>query len=286
MYTEEFEGLEEAEKGPRAYVSSVSQQDAEKLHRENEKLKKALEKEKFFNKLLDQELKDVKAESATRQPADSRPRNRSISSGAFYTLLVLSLAMAGFIFYTLYYNKQYSLFENNGGNIASSSKQVEQPEQTLITEPQQKVSSENIIPANPPATPPPVKDSVPNIIGKTETKAPVVEQPKKKAVAPAPEVVKDDDNEKVVAEAATLSPVAAQVVRQPAREPIAKYRVTSKANFYNAPDENTLGRTFISGGNKIVDAYEDQNGFIYVEYVNERGMVNKGWLSKKDLTKE
>jgi hypothetical protein len=47
-----------------------------------------------------------------------------------------------------------------------------------------------------------------------------------------------------------------------------------------------LRSAFISAGpNKVVDALDDKNGFIYVEYVNDHGMLSKGWLSKTDLTK-
>jgi hypothetical protein len=53
MYTEDFDGLEEAEKESRhTYVSSISDQEAERLIRENERLKKALEKEKFLTSYL------------------------------------------------------------------------------------------------------------------------------------------------------------------------------------------------------------------------------------------
>ncbi len=51
---------------------------------------------------------------------------------------------------------------------------------------------------------------------------------------------------------------AAPSVEDP-RPVIGKYKVTSKANFYNSPDENTLRSTFISqGDNKIVEAREEK----------------------------
>ena len=67
---------------------------------------------------------------------------------------------------------------------------------------------------------------------------------------------------------------------------IARYRVTSKANFYNEPNENSLRNTFISQGNdKVVGALEEKNGFIYVVYINDLGYTSRGWLSVKDLSK-
>lgn len=293
MYTEELEGFEEAENTPRTYVSAVTPQDAEKLARENEKLKKSLEKEKFFNKLLDQELKDVKAEAATRIPADFAPASRGVSSGAFYSILVLALAMAGFIFYTLYNNKQYNLFNNS----------------TAITTPsviEKSTAEETTLPSN--TTTATAKDTVPEIIATTPVTTPATE-PVKKAVAPPPVTNREEETiveqktaVKKVVPAQAPSKLAPAVVDaeenqsvvttttppppQPSRPVIGTYKVTSKANFYNNADENTLRSSFISAGNKTVNALEDKNGFIYVEYTNDNGMINRGWLSKKDLTKE
>jgi serine/threonine-protein kinase len=309
MYTEEFE---EEEKGPRTYVSHFSQQDAEKLARENEKLKKSLEKEKFFNKLLDQELKEVKAESAAKYPAEYQARN-GVSKGAFYSLLFLTLAMAAFIFYTLYNNKQYNLFNNQAGYTPTPVNQQSSTEQA------QDLSTNS-------EPPPAVRDSVPNIIGNTNNTVAQKKTEEVKKLQPVAAPKEEEYNEAEV-EAALQEPVndtrtstpkttanaqprdantsdantetnsattelpaveeqQPPVPQQPSRPVIARYRVTSKANFYNAADENTLRSAFISAGpNKIVEALEDKDGFIYVEYVNDRGMVSKGWLSKKDLTK-
>lgn len=301
MYTEEFEGLEEkaAENEPRAYVSSVSHQDAGKLQRENEKLKKSLEKERFFNKLLDQELKDLKTEINQRLPADYTPPSRGVSKGLFFTVLILMLGMAGYIIYQ-YNDNESNFFNSNPDAVvpapgvttnepANSSPADEQPTATD----NEAITREPVADNNPPATPV-VKDSVPNIIGKADTKK-VTEKPKaaqeqkqNQATVQSKPAQKNEEASLAPTVAETTPPPVTETppAQQPAREPIAKYRVTSKANFYTAPDENALGRAFINGGNKEVNAYEDKNGFIYVEYVNERGMMNKGWLSKKDLTKE
>ena len=293
MYTEELEGFEEAENTPRTYVSAVTPQDAEKLARENEKLKKSLEKEKFFNKLLDQELKDVKAEAATRIPADFVPARRGVSSGAFYSVLVLALAMAGFIFYTLYNNKQYNLFNSSTAittpsviEKSTAAEEIVLPSNTTTT------TAKDTVPeiiattsATTPATEPVKKAAIPPPVTNREEEIVVEQKPAKKVVPtstpaaskPAPAVVNAEENKAVV----TTPPPP-----QPSRPVIGTYKVTSKANFYNNADENTLRSSFISAGNKTVSALEDKNGFIYVEYTNDNGMINRGWLSKKDLTKE
>jgi eukaryotic-like serine/threonine-protein kinase len=276
MYNEDLEGFEEAENTPQAYVTKVSQQDAEKLARENERLKKSLEKEKFFNKLLDQELKDTKAEASTRVPADFVPANRGVSKGAFYTVLVLALALAGFLLYNFY---------NKGASAVN-------------TTPAEPVSIEETTPVQENPVAPAQKDTVPEIIAT----APVqptkpVEEIKKTVIPPSSvnnTVAEEETVQKPVAVTKKPAPVVTEttpatetVIPVPATRPIiATYKVPSKANFYNSPDENTLRSAFINGGNKTVNALEDKNGFIYVEYVNENGMMNRGWLSKKDLTQE
>ncbi len=121
MYPERPEEWKQPQHGPGStYVSNISasQQDMDRLVRENERLKAGLEKEKFFNKLLDQELKEVKAglvENAVHQRSRT---SGGVSKGAFYTLLLATLAMAGFIGYTLYFNKQYHLFPGIAGAVA------------------------------------------------------------------------------------------------------------------------------------------------------------------------
>lgn len=283
MYNEELEGFEEAEERPRTFVTNFSQQDAEKLARENEKLKKNLEKEKFFNKLLDQELKEAKADASGRLPAEFQHGRRGASAGAFYTVLFLALAMAGFIAYTLYYNKQYDLFQKT----TAVSEPVNVP--TTPTEPQTEQNNDFSSPApkelkpEPEAPKPTVKETPPVVSNqntKPATKKPTVTQQNPTPPPPRGEETAEDET---TDPAATESTTPAEPVQRPV---IGHYRVSSKANFYNAPDENTLRSTYISAGNnKTVNALDDKNGFIYVEYTNELGLVSRGWLSKTDLTR-
>jgi hypothetical protein len=278
MYTEGFDDLSEAEsRPPRTYVSTGSQ-DSLKLQRENERLKKNLEKEQFFNRLLDQELKDLKnsPESGVRSNTEFYNRRSGISRTSFNTLLIILIALAAFVAYTLFSNKQNNL--------------LPKPSAALET---------------PSAPPSPVSDSVPNIISNKKVTLPMVQQQKvaepEKAVAvkepkTKPQVVVAEnpavvaEKPAVIAETVAEEPVIQPVPVQPAaseRQVVGKYMVTSKANFYSAPDGNTLRSYFISAGNdKIVNALEDKNGFIYVEFKNDIGYVTKGWLSKADLTKQ
>lgn len=329
MYSDEFDDLEEARRGPRrAYVSSVSQHDADRLLRENERLKKSLEKEKFFNRLLDQELKEVKEEAAGRLP-DNYHRNTQggVSRRAFNTLLWICLALAGFIAYTLYFNKQYNLFHRAplsvmpapaggsspesddppAGRTDAAQAAVGLPEKTQPPASAANPGSAGSVAANAANTSAntgqqsvPVspaansgRNVTPNTVGQAATPSPATSRNRR----PAPTSAESEYNEaEVEAVLADLPPEDDPVINIPAarqtpppvdrRPVIGRYYVTSKANFYSSPDENTLRSVFINhGADKVVAALEDRNGFIYVEYKNDRGYTTRGWLSKKDLTK-
>ncbi|MBO9572930.1 MAG: hypothetical protein J7497_12110, partial [Chitinophagaceae bacterium] len=247
-------------------------------------------------------------DAATRVPAEyvHAAAKRRFSAGAFYTVLVLALAMAGFIFYTLYNNKQYNLFGDQ--------ETVKAPAQPITTS--DEVNNPVAPPEEAPVTTAPAiaTDTVPQIIGTTpapvtkpaeavkdepapstkesvatvnnnnstanniQEKAPVIKQEIPKTAKPV--------TEKPAEVTATNTQPATPPVAAPARQVIARYKVPSKANFYSSADENTLRSAYINGGNRTVEALEEKNGFIYVEYVNENGMMTKGWLSKKDLNPE
>jgi hypothetical protein len=308
MYTEGFEGLE-AEKEPRRVYGSSSEID--RLIRENNKLKESLEKEKFFNKLLDQEIQELKTTIPGQRAtytSDYWSGGKKVSRGAFYTLLFFSLLMAAYIGYGIYYDKKFSYLKNLTP-VSTAPTTTATPENTTAGSSTTNVSDQpkNVLPA---AT---AKDSVPTIIGdnksvtqsQSTTPAPTTEKKK-----PAPAAARADDeydeeevnavieepisrtNRSTASRRAT-PPQSAPATRStpppsaPAnRSVIATYKVTSKANFYSSPDENTMRGTFISAGDKTVEALEDRNGFIYVEYTNDLGFTSKGWLSKTDLTKE
>lgn len=297
MYTEGFEGLDEAEKSSRrAYVSSVSQEDADRILRENDRLKKSLEKEKFFNKLLDQEIQDLKNNNQAGQGTGFYSSywsgNRGVSKRAFYSLLVITLAMAAYIGYGIYYDKQFNYLGFSKSKVtlpvvesgrAPSAVQIPATSNTTNSQAQTKSGEPDVPePANKqnqlttPQSNPPVKDSVPNIIGTNKT-IPAKEKP-----PVVTEQVPEYDEAEVQAEIGD-NPPAGPVDSRPV---IAQYKVISKANFYNAPDENTMRSTYISQSpNKIVESLEEKNGFIFVVYTNDVGYTSKGWLSKKDLAK-
>ena len=335
MYTEGFEGLEEAEKPSHRTYGTPSEID--RLQRENEKLRKSLEKEQFFNKLLDQEIQELKASIPNAQgnyPSEYWSGSRRVSKSAFYVLLFITLAMAGYIGYGIYYDKKFDYLQLGKYNAVNNSNEPPKSDVAEINtspvsgQPATTAAKSSVAPPASASVPPPVvKDSVPNIIGANKNTADKKSSSQQAAVAISPDEEYDEEEVNatlreetkrivrpapkpattstppvtsssqtgttttrttpVVTPPATTSAQTAAANRTEAKNVVGRYRITSKANFYNAPDENTMRSTFISeSSNKVVSALEDKNGFIFVEYTNDLGFTSKGWLSKKDLTKE
>jgi eukaryotic-like serine/threonine-protein kinase len=78
---------------------------------------------------------------------------------------------------------------------------------------------------------------------------------------------------------------AAKTQPIPERKIIGQYKVAAdRAYFYNQPDENTKrGAYMVADDDAIINAIEEQNGFIYTEFTNSRGQTSKGWLKRQDL---
>lgn len=68
------------------------------------------------------------------------------------------------------------------------------------------------------------------------------------------------------------------------RQVIGEYKVVAgRAYFHNEPDEATRRGAYMVPSHDIIKALEEQNGFIYAEFTNNRGQTSKGWLLKSDL---
>jgi len=66
---------------------------------------------------------------------------------------------------------------------------------------------------------------------------------------------------------------------------ILKYTVISKAWFYRTPDTASKEKEFFlePREGQILNGTLEENGFVYVIYVNTKGQSTRGWLNKKDL---
>ena len=61
------------------------------------------------------------------------------------------------------------------------------------------------------------------------------------------------------------------------------YKVlAAKTYFHDSPNPSTRRPAFVLSGSSIVGK-DEQNGFVYTEYTNNKGQQSKGWLSKQDL---
>ncbi|MBA3675778.1 MAG: sel1 repeat family protein [Chitinophagaceae bacterium] len=65
---------------------------------------------------------------------------------------------------------------------------------------------------------------------------------------------------------------------------IGQYKVlTSRAFFHNEPDEATRRTAYMVPSNDVVTGLDERNGFIYIEFTNNRGQTSKGWIKRNDL---
>jgi hypothetical protein len=62
------------------------------------------------------------------------------------------------------------------------------------------------------------------------------------------------------------------------------YTVINKTWFYRTPDTTNQKNLFLEPRpNLVVNATNEENGFVYVIYINKKGESTRGWLNKKDL---
>ncbi|MEO8823999.1 MAG: N-6 DNA methylase [Ginsengibacter sp.] len=63
-----------------------------------------------------------------------------------------------------------------------------------------------------------------------------------------------------------------------------KYTVINKAWFHSEPDSAKIKPLYIMPRKELVlTSQEEENGFVYVVYINANGETTHGWLDKKDL---
>ena len=65
---------------------------------------------------------------------------------------------------------------------------------------------------------------------------------------------------------------------------LAEYKVQSlKSYLYSEPDENLRTSQFVTRSNRLIPSYNEKNGFIYTEFLQDSTTLVKGWMRKKDL---
>ena len=63
-----------------------------------------------------------------------------------------------------------------------------------------------------------------------------------------------------------------------------KYRIKRNAFFYDRPDKSTRNNYYIVDKDATLTAIQEEDEFIYVEFVDSHGKATQTWLAKKDLS--
>ncbi|MEO6905810.1 MAG: N-6 DNA methylase [Ginsengibacter sp.] len=81
-----------------------------------------------------------------------------------------------------------------------------------------------------------------------------------------------------------MSPAANSPVNKSASDSSQQYTVIDKAWFYYAPDSGKRKTFYLQPRHDLVIVpTAEENGFVYVVYVNKNGQSTRGWLDKKNL---
>ena len=200
--------------------------------------------------------------------------NRKSSKARTYVLLLIAALLAGFGGYYFYMTNQAKTTTVAKRSTAPVSKPA--PSTSVIT-PMDSAQGQK------------TNDS------RTEDAQPVDTKrntPEKKAAIPAVQPPTEQSGKESNNKAsATSKPISDElkkfdnvtVVTTPS-DGLGKYKVISKAYFYNEPDESTRRKAFIvHWNNAVLTPTEEKNGFVYVVFTNHLGQTSKGWLRKSDL---
>jgi eukaryotic-like serine/threonine-protein kinase len=264
---------------------SIMDREKEIPTNETEKLKQALEKQQFFNKLLEREVQDLKAQLAEHEQGVQNEEtgiwsgngDGRVSRSAFFAVLFVSIGLAGALGYKYYSDSRNNNDEPVTRYIPDSLSTSEQA-RVLSTPSLKDFDDEGAIASKPvtraeqerkqepePETREPER---PKAAEKTTTTPP---KKAEQATAATPEPV-DTDEEEQTDDYWADSPSLGQ------------YKVKSKAYFHNKPNENSRRNAFIvHWNNAVLSALDETNDFIFVVFTNHEGQTSRGWLKKADL---
>ncbi len=247
---------------------NVVKDDAQKLLREKEQLQQQVLQYKQQISMKEKEIEELKSILNKDEETEyvhsktkidlSAPQKKGVSKTAFALLVLLTIGLASFSAYNLFKNNNTGTRHLSGTNTNSS-------DTTVANEaPVKKVPEKK---ENPPARKEIQTAPIDSANDSTGNLTPMLPTGNAKENAPkdAQQVKEQEPAE-----------VPAKTTRQ--------YMVTSKAYFYNTPEESTRRNAFVVPSiNAIVNALDEQNDFIYVVFTNQLGQSSKGWLRKKDL---
>jgi serine/threonine-protein kinase len=216
----------------------------------------------------DNEVQSLKLRGAP-ETVYNEPVQRGVSKTAFIALLLLTIGLAGFAAYTYFTTKttQTDPLSNATSKRTDSSTSRDTSGFVVKKRPEKKAEQTT--------TKVPVQTNT-NNTGANEIKdqAQAIDE----QVNEAEKRNADNDDKKQDDEQNTED--------QPEKKAISvgQYKVRGTAYFHNQPDGATRRKAHITHwNNAILNALNEQDGFIYVIFTNDEGQVSKGWLRKKDL---
>ena len=244
--------------------------DVQKLSRERDQYYQQLvqyrqqlaQKEKEINQLKAEKntgnaplAKDTAALYETRE-------KKGVSVNSFVVLLLLTIGLAAFSAYSYIKNSKSNNLEattKESQNAIDDTLDVAVEKKPLVEKKKDTVSMREKL-----VKPVVKKDSAIRI---TEN---AVEE----------NATKPENNENTLNEIIVPDPTTETT--QVAQE--AQYKVVVKAYFYSSPDETTRRNAYmVPSDNAVLNAQDEQNGFVYVVFTNQLGKTSRGWLQKKDL---
>ncbi|TDH26566.1 serine/threonine protein kinase [Segetibacter sp. 3557_3] len=241
-------------------------QQTENVYHEKEALQKELlalrqkyetrEKELDNLKALvhhkDRELEELRSSGPDYAPASGKKTGSTI----LVLLLLAILGLGAYAAYKFYY-------------------QAKRPARSASIQDQKPVRREPVRNDDDRMGRPEKKETVPADTPKAEMPKPVT-RPQETITEPLP-----DTNTKKV-ERTEPPPVTTDVET----EVTGRYKVISKAYFYDQPREETRRNAYIvHWNNATLNGLNEENDFVYVVFTNNLGQTSKGWLRKKDLNK-
>lgn len=238
--------------------------------------------------LKQKELEDLKTEGQQRtftpQPEKvTGPRTtvnkKRISAPFFFILILLAIALATYA--------AYSFFKDNSPRAVAVSKNTLSKNASVRSTSERNTSVKNTPVETPPAATPvlrkenkkkkavAVTSSIPEEVnGGSEQSSVENQKPAPGNISYSNEYANNDERYGGTANNETKTNNPGTV----------KYTVNSIAHFYNAPDDGSQRPAFINHWNRsVLIPQDEQNGFIYVVYKNDKGQTSKGWMRKSDL---
>lgn len=185
-------------------------------------------------------------------------KGKGVSKTSFFALVFLSAGLAVFSAYNFLKNDYSNKAELKPNEVSS---QVTQANESPLKKVDQKKENHA------------VKKRLADSVNKNDSPDATASKKAVEDIAVKSKANTSKDTQQVKSE---VPEVAAKIRHQ--------YMVTSKAYFYNTPDESTRRNAFVvPANNAIVNALDEQNNFVYVVFTNQLGQSSKGWLRKQDL---